>query len=260
MNVSDLLEAARGLGFFGPQPVAVQIEHARGFAEVLAAEVDGSPLPNGQIRRGLDLGSGGGLPGLVLAETMAEVSWTLLDSMERRMAFVTHAIDSLGWSESRCRAVRARAEEFARLRTERGSYHLVVARGFGPPADAAECAAGLLAPGGLLVVSEPPASDGSRWSVGGLRSLGYGEVDTVVRRGFSFVALHQTGLVPDWCPRPRAKRARRPWLGEPPTEALAADVSRETAPEEAEPVDAPCAPSKGTSKVPRETCGRPDGP
>jgi 16S rRNA (guanine527-N7)-methyltransferase len=215
MEVSRVLEAARGLGFFGPQPVVVQVEHALGFAEVLASHraLTGS---SGVSARGLDLGSGGGLPGLVLAEVMPDVSWTLLDAMERRMAFVAEELLRLGWPTSRCRAVRCRAEAFAELPMERASYELIAARGFGPPSDVAECAAGLLVPGGVLVVSEPPDSDGSRWSIEGLRQLGFGTVSTVVQRGYSFVVVSRVGAVPPWCPRSAAKRARRPWNLMPP--------------------------------------------
>ena len=47
----------------------------------------------------------------------------------------------------------------------------MTARSFGPPAATAECAAPLLAVGGLLVVSEPP--DGpDRWPADALAALG----------------------------------------------------------------------------------------
>jgi 16S rRNA (guanine527-N7)-methyltransferase len=51
-----------------------------------------------------------------------------------------------------------------------------VARSFGPPAVTAECAAGFLPVGGLLVVSEPPADDEpeGRWPPAGLAELGFG--------------------------------------------------------------------------------------
>ena len=60
------LGQARELGFFGPGPVGVHIDHALGYAEVLA------PLAAAvaSVGRGIaiaDLGSGGGAPGLVLA-------------------------------------------------------------------------------------------------------------------------------------------------------------------------------------------------
>mgnify|MGYP001337996822 CR=1 FL=1 len=42
----------------------------------------------------------------------------------------------------------------------RESFDVVVARAFGPPSITAECAAGLVAPGGLSIVSEPPVDPG----------------------------------------------------------------------------------------------------
>ena len=47
-------------------------------------------------------------------------------------------VADLGWAD-RVRVVRARAEEAGRREDLRGTFDLVVARGFGPPAVTAEC-------------------------------------------------------------------------------------------------------------------------
>ena len=61
------LERARDLGFLGPGPVADHLAHARGFL-VAESALGRSP---GQV---VDLGSGGGVPGLVLAAAWPESS------------------------------------------------------------------------------------------------------------------------------------------------------------------------------------------
>ena len=119
-----LLERSRELGFLGPGPVEPHIEHARRFAAALAR------APTG---RALDLGSGGGLPGLVLVVAGQRRDWCLLDANERRTEFLAGGgrcarIWPIG---SPC--VRGRAEELAHDPTLRGQFDLVVARSFGTP-------------------------------------------------------------------------------------------------------------------------------
>jgi 16S rRNA (guanine527-N7)-methyltransferase len=63
------------------------------------------------LRPGLvgDVGSGAGLPGLVLAIARPDVSFALIEPMERRVAWLTEQADELGLSN--VTVVRARAEE-----------------------------------------------------------------------------------------------------------------------------------------------------
>jgi len=100
-----------------------------------------------------------------------ECRWTLLDANERRTAFLEQVIAELGL-EDRVRVRRDRAEVAAHDPSLRHQFELVVARGFGPPAVTAECSAAFLQVNGLLVVSEPPEEDPTRWSPTGLESLG----------------------------------------------------------------------------------------
>ncbi|MBN2621748.1 MAG: class I SAM-dependent methyltransferase [Acidimicrobiales bacterium] len=147
--LDGVLERSRRLGYLGPGSLRVQIDHARGFAAGL-----GTPP-----QRFLDLGSGGGLPGLVLALHWPASQAVLLDASARRCAFLAEAVAELG-CDDRVSVVRARAEDAGRRPELRGAFDAVVARGFGPPAVTAECGAPFLVVGGHLVVSEPPGDDG----------------------------------------------------------------------------------------------------
>jgi 16S rRNA (guanine527-N7)-methyltransferase len=165
-DIAAILERSRSLGFLGPGSVGVQVAHAEGFA----AGVDAPP------RRFLDLGSGGGVPGLVLATRWTDATAVLLDASERRCAFLTEAVTALR-CDDRVSVVRARAEQAGRRGDLRGGFDLVVARGFGPPAVTAECGAPFLAVGGRLVVSEPPDGHAAgpgpgRWPAEGLALVG----------------------------------------------------------------------------------------
>jgi 16S rRNA (guanine527-N7)-methyltransferase len=169
--LDEVLEQSRSLGHLGPGSLRVQVEHALGFA----AGLERAP------QQFLDLGSGGGVPGLVLALHWPQCTAALLDSSARRCALLVEAVEALGCGH-RVEVVRARAEEAGRRAGLRGRFELVVSRGFGPPPVTAECGAPFLRVGGHLVVSEPPADDGpaastgspgpGRWSAAGLAMLG----------------------------------------------------------------------------------------
>jgi 16S rRNA (guanine527-N7)-methyltransferase len=173
------------------------IDHAERFVRAL----EGLPL-GAKI---LDLGSGGGVPGLVIADRRPDLRVVLLDSMQRRVALLAEAIDQLGWAD-RVSAVLSRAETFARQADRRAGFMAVTARSFGPPATVAECAAPLLALGGLLIVSEPPDQP-DRWPAAGLAEFGL-RAESVSPPGLQ--VLRQQESCPDRFPRRDGVPAKRP--------------------------------------------------
>jgi 16S rRNA (guanine527-N7)-methyltransferase len=160
----------------------------------------------------LDLGSGGGLPGLVLATYRPELELTLLEARQRACRFLREAVATLDLSQ--VLVVEARAEDAARRPDLRESFDVVVTRSFGPPAVTAECAVGFLRPGGRLVVSEPPGDEaperaGARWPVSGLEELGFAPPVAGGGRGASFVVLEKAKIDDRW-PRRIGVPAKRP--------------------------------------------------
>lgn len=107
---------------------------------------------------------------MVLATEWPKSKWTLFDSRERVIARLGVMLARTGMAD-RCELVLGPAETAGQDKAHRGSYDLIVARGFGPPAMTAECAAPLLVVGGTLVVSEPPDNP-SRWNNDVLAELG----------------------------------------------------------------------------------------
>lgn len=166
----DLLVESRRRGFLGPGPVEIHLDHARAFVV---------PVPTAPAVA-LDLGAGGGLPGLILAvEVWPATRWIFLDAQRKRTDFLLEAVEALGLAD-RVDVVCDRAEAFARQEDRRSTVDLVVARSFGPPAVVAECAAPLLRAGGQLVVSEPPGGTEARWPATGLALVGMGPATSVV--------------------------------------------------------------------------------
>jgi 16S rRNA (guanine527-N7)-methyltransferase len=95
----------------------------------------------------VDVGSGGGSPGLPLAVARPELAFDLLESARRKCDF----LESVAPSFPNVRVVRARAEDWGRT-DGRDAYAVAVARALAPQAVAAEWCLPLVRPGGLLVL------------------------------------------------------------------------------------------------------------
>ena len=74
----------------------------------------------------LDLGSGGGFPGMVLAIARPDMGWTLVDSVGKKVRFLNEAIEALGLENAR--AISDRAEELGQHEDHRERYTIVTAR------------------------------------------------------------------------------------------------------------------------------------
>jgi 16S rRNA (guanine527-N7)-methyltransferase len=98
-------------------------------------------------RRIADLGSGAGLPGLVLAAVLPEARVDLIESVSRKCAFLLAAIDRTGVDNAA--VVCERSESWA-AGEGREAYDAVTARALGRLVTLAELASPLLADGGLV--------------------------------------------------------------------------------------------------------------
>ena len=93
----------------------------------------------------VDLGSGAGLPGIVLAMLRPESRVTLLEPMARRAAFLQECVTAL--SLANVDVVRGRAEEFA----GKLAADVVTSRAVAPLEKLAGLSAGLARPGGRVM-------------------------------------------------------------------------------------------------------------
>lgn len=162
-TVADVLTAAQRLGTLGERPIAEVIDHARQFL----------PALEGVTGRVIDIGTGAGVPGLVIAESRPDLEITLVDRRATRMDALALGVAGLGWSD-RVTVVTAEVDDLGRDTQHAGKYAAVVSRGFGPPEVTARLARPLLASGGILVVSEPPEPDPNRWTTELLASCRFG--------------------------------------------------------------------------------------
>ncbi len=74
----------------------------------------------------LDIGSGGGFPGIPLKLVMPELDITLLDSVGKKVTAMNHFITHLGLEN--IMAIQDRAENLAKSPDHKGQYDIVVSR------------------------------------------------------------------------------------------------------------------------------------
>ena len=169
--LGHILDRAVLEGYLTPLAASEGPAHSAGFLGFRDLNLPCLPISDSALA--VDLGTGGGLPGLVLAAT-TPWRWLLVDRRDRRVVFLRWAVRQLG-IEGRVKVVLSDAADVGRGGS-RGMASLVTARGFAPPGSTAECAAPLLAEHGVLVVSEPPTKSTARWPEAGLCSLGLRDV------------------------------------------------------------------------------------
>lgn len=135
-----------------------------------------------------DIGSGAGLPGLVLAVLRPDVEVVLLEPLLRRATFLEEVVADLDLP--RVRVARARAEEYRHQLTSRTGgrddrFDVVTARAVAPLDRLAGWALPLLRPGGMLLAlkGESAEEELTDWLAAGPRSVAAAEVRPVERGG-----------------------------------------------------------------------------
>jgi 16S rRNA (guanine527-N7)-methyltransferase len=107
--------------------------------------------------RVVDLGSGAGLPGLVLAVRRPDLAVDLVEPLERRCRFLVEAVAELHLAD-RVRVVRGRAEE-PDVQVQVGAVGTVTARAVAPLDRLVRWAMPLLRPGGRLLAMKGERAD-----------------------------------------------------------------------------------------------------
>lgn len=151
-NLLDALGEAQRIGMLGDAPLEQVVERSLAFV---------TALPD-SVRSVVDLGSGGGDPGLVIAMADRGLHVTLVDRREKRTDLLSRLVGRLGLGE-RVEVVTADVADLPQILPGR-RWDAATSRGFGSPDYTARHASELLEHGDVLLVSEPPASDGSRWA------------------------------------------------------------------------------------------------
>lgn len=93
----------------------------------------------------LDVGSGAGLPGLILAVTMPGTEWVLLDANGKKTRFCVQAVRELGLSN--VRVVQQRIESYQPEKC----YMTIISRAYSLAADFVSASKRLMCPGGQIL-------------------------------------------------------------------------------------------------------------
>jgi 16S rRNA (guanine(527)-N(7))-methyltransferase RsmG len=202
----DLLEKdALPRGFLGPREADRLVDR-----HILESAALQRLLPEGPL---IDVGSGAGLPGIVLA-VLRDGPVTLLEAERRRADFLDHVLEALSIG-SRARVVRARAEDAGREPDLREAFNVAVARALAQPPVALEYCLPFVRPSGMCALHVGPGVDLAAAARASLE-LGGGEPELVelqvpgldTGRGAMIVA--KVGVVGERYPRRTGVPARRP--------------------------------------------------
>jgi len=200
--------------------VAVNLTGIRDPVDVARAHVLDSLTAVGPMRAlgidaFLDLGSGGGYPGLPLAAALPSTRAVLVEPIAKKARFLETVVAAM--SLATVTVANARAVTLATDAAHRGRWPAVTARAVASLADLVELAFPLLATGGLLIawkrgdlVEEVAAAQRAIEALGG-GTLASTEPRVRGLEGHRLVLVTRRGRVPPAYPRDPAARKRRPW-------------------------------------------------
>lgn len=122
-----------------------------------------------QLRAGMrwmDLGTGGGLPGLVCAAAFPDVSWTLVDARAKKIAQVAEFARTLALVN--VEAVHGRAEDLVREPRLSATFDGVISRAVGSLEQTVALSRGFVTSGQIVAIRGPRAPEEAervaRWS------------------------------------------------------------------------------------------------
>ena len=164
----------------------------------------------------LDLGSGGGLPGIPVAIALPAREALLVEPIAKKARFLATAVAAMGWT-ARMTVATTRAEALATDPRQRGQWPIITTRAVAATAELVELAFPLLTDGGRLVAWKRGDLDSELADAAvAVAGLGGGRIETVQVElpglaGHRLVVVTRTGRVPAGYPRDPASRQRRPW-------------------------------------------------
>ncbi|MEI8023737.1 MAG: RsmG family class I SAM-dependent methyltransferase [Actinomycetota bacterium] len=156
-----ILREAQRIGALSNAPVAEIISHAKWFADA---------MPH-TARTAVDLGSGAGVPGLIVALFCPHLRLHLVDRRVGRTDVLVRAVHALNLVDR----VTVRCSEITDMTkdsTWAKHFDVAMSRGLGPPIQTLNLSRDLVKPGGAIIISEPPPDSDSRWDQQQVRALG----------------------------------------------------------------------------------------
>ena len=192
---------------------SVQIKHfLDSFTVILAF-----PSPPVNNLRVIDVGTGGGLPGLPVKILYPEISLCLLEATAKKTAFLNHVSQLLGLSG--VDAITGRAEEIARQPDYREGFDIILARALAPLPVLLELTLPFCRVGGRLIAQKKgditAETDHARYAIkqlgGKLKEIKKISLDEFPD-GRQLVIIDKVSPTPEAYPRRPGTPAKRPLL------------------------------------------------
>lgn len=158
--------------------------------------------------RVIDVGAGGGVPGLVMAILRPDLHLTLVEADRRRAGFLLHAAGVCACTQ--VTVIARRAEEVGRDPAHRGRHDIAVSRATAAAPALCELALPLLRTGGRLLALVSDAEADARSAVVAASACGGGPPLAVAP---GILAVTKVAPTPDAFPRRAGVPARRPLGG-----------------------------------------------
>ncbi len=163
-------------------------------------------------RRVLDVGTGGGMPGVALALYEPSARVTMLDATAKKLSFIREACERLCIHAA---FVNARAEDYARTEAREG-YDVVTARAVAALPILCELCLPLVRPGGCFVAYKGDAEEEIAASQRAVKLLGGAEIRTHayaipgVDAARTLIIIKKDTRTPDQYPRTYAQIKKKP--------------------------------------------------
>jgi 16S rRNA (guanine527-N7)-methyltransferase len=166
----------------------------------------------GDARKIVDVGSGGGLPGLPLKIARPDLELTLIEADQDKAAFLVHACAQLGLEG--VEVVARRAEDAGHDPRLREAFDVAVARALAPLPVLAELCLGLVRVGGRLLAQKTESertSQGERAiEIMGGSLVAVHASPSGARRAGTVVVVEKIRPTPDAYPRRAGVPSRKP--------------------------------------------------
>ena len=161
----------------------------------------------------IDVGTGAGFPGVPMKIVRPDLRLTLLDSLNKRVAFL-QSLSALLGQENAC--LHARAEQAALDSAYRERYDIAVSRAVAPLATLCEYCLGFVKPGGVFLALKGPDAAGEAAEAKRALGLMGGKLEEVKSFSLpeagerSILIIRKISQTPSGLPRKAVKIAKTP--------------------------------------------------
>jgi len=190
----------------------VQIYH---FLDALTVVTAWKQNSEGSRLRVIDVGTGGGIPGIPIKILFPEIKLTLLEATRKKTDFLTHVIYKLGITDTEI--INGRAEETARANTHREHSDTVLSRAVAPLAVLAELTLPFCTLGGEVIAYKKGAIEEEIHQAEKAIYLLGGRIKKIINvtvpelaDNRKLIVIEKTAPTPDKYPRRPGMPAKRP--------------------------------------------------